>query len=75
MPSERVHFGFKKRTCLYVTFCDIERSDTCVGEATGKSTAEHTLGVVGGIVRNGASKPAQVRVSNLSKKLQLHQKG
>jgi len=44
-------------TNLHVTFCDIEGGDAGMGEPTGKSTAEHTLGVIVEVMRNRPSKP------------------
>ena len=45
---------------LHVTFCDIERCDTGVGDTASEGTTEHTFCVVGGIVGDGAKVPAQL---------------
>lgn len=37
-------------TYLHVTFCNIKRCDTGMGNATCKDTSKHTFGVVRGIV-------------------------
>ena len=42
---------------LHVTFCDINRRNTSVGETARKSTTKHTLGVVARIVGDGAEIP------------------
>lgn len=49
-------------TNLHVAFRNIERGDGSVGEATRNDAAEHALGVVGGVVGDGAEVPV-VRVS------------
>ena len=46
-------------THLHVTFCDVERRNAGVGETTRKGTTEHTLGVVAGIVGDGAQIPVR----------------
>jgi hypothetical protein len=45
------------RADLHVTFGNIERSNTGVGETAGNSTTEHALGVVAGVMRNRAGEP------------------
>ena len=47
----------KTATYLHVTFCDVQRRNTSVGETARKDTAEHRLGVVAGIVGNGSKVP------------------
>lgn len=42
---------------LHVAFCDVERGNAGVSETAGNGAAEHALGVVGGIVRDGAKVP------------------
>ena len=44
-------------TYLHVTFCDIKRCNTSVGETARKSTTKHTLGVVARIVGYGSKIP------------------
>lgn len=52
---------------LHVTFCHIERSDTGVGDTTGKDTAQHALGVVCGVMRNlGVDISAEQRKTTMS---------
>ena len=50
-------------TNLHVTFCDIEGGDTGVGETAGNSPTEHALGVVAGIVGDGAKVAGDSEVS------------
>ena len=40
---------------LHVAFCDVERSNGCVGKTAGDGTTKHALGIVRDIVWNGAS--------------------
>ena len=49
----------ESNTHLHVTFCDVERRNAGVGETTRKGTTEHTLGVVAGIVGDGAQIPVR----------------
>lgn len=42
------------RTYLHVTFCYIQRSNAGVGEAAREGTTKHALGIVAGVVGNGA---------------------
>ena len=52
--TERRSERKKQPTYLHVTFCHIERSDAGVGDTAREGTAEHALGVVAGIVGDGA---------------------
>jgi hypothetical protein len=53
----------KEKTYLHVAFCDIQRCDTGVGEATGDSTTEHALGIIGSIMRDRAGEPGWIRLA------------
>jgi hypothetical protein len=54
-------------TYLHVTFCDIKRCDTGMGDTAGEDTTEHTLGIIRCVVGHRPKIPvAKVKIKDVS---------
>ena len=47
----------RSSTYLHVTFCDVEGGNASVGDTASEDTTKHALGVVAGVVGDGAEVP------------------
>ena len=61
--KEREERDGRDEAHLHVAFCDIERGDPRVGDAAREDAAEHALGVVARVVRDGPEVPVAVAVA------------